>query len=957
MVPLTPLHGRDSALLSLTSMLDAARAGHGGALLVRGEPGLGKTALLRYAMSEAGGFQVLPGCGVEPESDLPYAGLHRLLRPVARRLPELPELSARQAEVLRRVLDGEADEPGDRAVLLPAALLALLAVLARDAPVLVCVDDVDLLDAPSREALAFAARRLGGIGASRPAAGGLASVADAVSSGGGTAGGPGAGRDSARDEGEAVVILLSCGDDEALPPPGLPVLTLSALDDAACAEVVGQVAPVAVAEGVRLRLAAAAAGNPQAVTELVAALAPDQLGGVRPLPDPLPPCTRLQHAHLRQVRALPEQTRRLLLIAAAEDEMDTNLLVRAADEAGLDLAALEPAESAGLVRVGPAGVEFRHPQLRAAIYQTAPLARRRAAHALLARLLDESRHPLRRAWHRAAAGLAPDHELAEELESAAASARHRGGYATASAAYERAAELSTGDDGAKARRLAAAARDAWHAGRSARARDLLDRALPAAPGAAARGELELLRGDIDLRDGRASDAYEALLTAAHRLAPIDPELAVRAMMRAGEAGVYAGDHRRFLQVAAQAAPLRGAAVSPQATVMLDYLEALSAIFLGRFGAALAPLRAVLDGAPRIDDPSALIWASIAALILGDNAQGRVMAARAVALARGRGALTMVPKALEFSAYAEFWTGRHAAATANALEGLRAATETGQGNGACHHLAALALLDAIHGDEQTCRLRARTALDRAGLYGLGLPAALSTWALAFLDLSLGRHADAAGRLRGLARAGPGQGHMAVAALSVPTYVEAAVRTGASDAARAAFTTFEPWADSTSSPDNLALAARCRALLSEGGEAEEHFRAALQLHAVGDRAFERARTELLYGALLRRRRKRAEARAELRSALESFERLHADRWAEWTRAELRATGESARPRLTEPDGELTPQQRQIARLAAQGATNREIAAQLFLSPRTVEHHLGNIFTRLGVRSRVELANLLP
>jgi DNA-binding NarL/FixJ family response regulator len=390
--------------------------------------------------------------------------------------------------------------------------------------------------------------------------------------------------------------------------------------------------------------------------------------------------------------------------------------------------------------------------------------------------------------------------------------------------------------------------------------------------------------------------------------------------------------------------------------MLDYLQAISAIFLGRFGAAQAPLRSVLEKAPRIDDPSALIWASIAALILGDNAQGRVMAARAVATARSRGAVTTVPKALEFLAYAEFWTGRHEAATANALEGLRVATETGQGNGACHHLAALALLDAIHGDESACRLRARTALDRAARYGLGLPAALSVWALAFLDLSLGRYTDAADRLRGLARAGPGQGHMAVAVLSVPTYVEAAARTGAIPAARAAFAIFEAWAASTSSPDNLALAARCRALLTEGQQAEEHYREALTLHAAGERAFERARTELLYGSLLRRRRRRSEARNQLRSALESFQRLHADRWAESARTELRVAGEVSSPAKSVVGEELTPQQYQIACYAAQGATNREIGAQLFLSPRTVEHHLGNVFAKLGVRSRIELVKLL-
>jgi DNA-binding CsgD family transcriptional regulator len=318
----------------------------------------------------------------------------------------------------------------------------------------------------------------------------------------------------------------------------------------------------------------------------------------------------------------------------------------------------------------------------------------------------------------------------------------------------------------------------------------------------------------------------------------------------------------------------------------------------------------------------------------------------------------VSQATEFRVYADFWTGRPRAAETAALDALRQAYATGQDNGACHLQAALAMFAALTGDGDLCRERAGTARTHARAHGLGLPAALAQWALSFLDLRAGRCGAAAARLRALAALGPGHGHRAIRHLATPHYVEAAVRAGDTRIARAAHTDYDRWARAVGSPDDLALSARCRALLTPGADAVEHYRTALDLHADGTRAFERARTELLFGSALRRLRHRAEARDRLHSAREAFESFGAPHCAEAARAELRALGAPAGPaRGTEPaTTRLTAQQLLVARMAAEGATNREIAARLALSPRTIDHHLRGVFTRLGIRSRIELVRLL-
>ncbi len=392
------------------------------------------------------------------------------------------------------------------------------------------------------------------------------------------------------------------------------------------------------------------------------------------------------------------------------------------------------------------------------------------------------------------------------------------------------------------------------------------------------------------------------------------------------------------------------------------LAGLVAAFEGRYEDARDVLKAAAGRCGPGGDPTLLIHAGIAALMLGDHTRATTATVRAAASARARGTTVVVAQAMEFRAYAEFWTGRPRAAETAAADALWQAHATGQDNGACHLQAALAMFAALTGDADVCRERAAAARAFALGRGLGLPAALAQWALAYLDLSSGRFAAAAARLRALAGFGPGHGHRAIRHLATPHYVEAAARSGDTRIARVAHADYDRWARAVRSPDDLALSARCRALLAPGAESVEHYRIALDLHARGTRDFERARTELLLGGALRRLRRRTEARDRLHTSLEAFESFGAPHCAAQARAELRALGTPVAPTALPAPGDLAPttrltaQQLMVARMAAEGATNREIAVRLAVSPRTIDHHLRGVFSRLGIRSRIELVRLL-
>ncbi|GAA1419444.1 helix-turn-helix transcriptional regulator [Catellatospora coxensis] len=923
------LRGRDREQQAIAELQAGAAGGLGAALLLHGDLGGGKTALLRHAAATVpDGTVRLWATGLDEESDLPYAGLQSLLQPVVDRIADLP---AHQARALTRALSGEGCAADDR-LALSMAVLTLLAALGRDHPVLCCVDDADALDRSSLDAIAFTARRI---------------------------------------HAHRVTLLLTSTAE--LPLNGVPRVALRPLDPASGRAMLADLLHESgrgddggphrtfadsgirprVGDDVLAALAALGGGNPRALTDLAASLSDSQLAGEAPLPTRLPADSALLRTYRARLDRLAPDTRWLLLLAAADEETDAAGLMRAAHSSGVDIAALTPAERGGLVRVSRGGIVFPQPIARALAYEEAPLAQRRAAHLHLAQILDADTERLRRAVHLAAAAHGPDAELAEELEEAAAD----GGYSRASTALEHAASLTT-EPGGAAHRLVTAARYAWQSGSAGRARSLLRRARPAARDRAVSAESEVLSGEIELRAGATANAAESLLTIADRLAGTERELAVLALMRAGEAVCFSGDYPRYAEVASRAAALRRPDDPPELEVVFEHIAGFGYTFGGRHHRAIGPLRRVVELGEVLDTAAPLTCASAAALLLADDVGAHRLAARAVEVARDSGDVSALPLALEMTAYAEYWLGRYDAAAATSLHGLRAARACGQGNYAGDHQAMLAVLCAIRGDREQALRHLREIEVAPGTGQVNRPKALSQWALAVLDLIAGRPADTVARIAAIACPVTGRGHIVVQAMATPWLVEAAVRADDREQAVAALAGFDLWASSTGDPVRRALSARCHALLAPRGsaEAEEHFQQALALHLAGEADFEQARTELLYGQELRRARRPRDAREHLHRALETFLQLDAPAWADQARAELRAAGEAVDAPAVRAADVLTAQQLQIARLVCDGATNREVAAQLFLSPRTVDHHMRNIFARLNIRSRIELAKAL-
>ncbi|MFD3538408.1 LuxR C-terminal-related transcriptional regulator [Streptomyces sp. NPDC058662] len=895
--PLT-LYGRSGELAALDSMLSRLRHGCGSTLVLGAAPGLGRTALVRHAVDGYRDGPVLHARAAPAEQPLPYSGLHALLCSAPDPLPP------RAADVLRPDLA-------------PTALLGLLHTLGQRRPLLVCVDDAHLWDRASRAALGFAARRL--------------------------------------DPGRGVCLLITEGQypeaDDHL--GGLERLRLGPLDEQAATALVDRLTDGRTAPAVREELRREAAGNPTILSAAAARLTPDQLAGRAPLPRPLPGTGRIREAYTALLDSLPGDTRLLLLFAAAAQEhephgtgADAALLTRAGQAAGLDPGRLEPAERAGAVHDDGARVHFAHPLLRAALLRGVPVARRRAAHLLLAALLDGPHRALPRLVQQACAADGHDPALARALVRAAVAPRP---HAERSVALARSALLSA-DETLRGARLAAAAEQAWHGGDPGRARDLLAqvRAVPAP------GHAHYVRGLLALRDGPAADALEALLTASALLAPYDAERAVQALLGALEAAWAMGDVPACLD-ALRRIP------APQPDPALErYRTGLCAVLGGGPRGEGRDLLRVRPGSETAADPAALLRTAGAALVLGEIDTACRTGARALAAVRVHGPESLLPQALEHLAYAELRAGRHARARAHAEEGLPAAHRLGQRNKAAHLHAVLALAASVEGGAAACAEHAGAAASVSGPHGLAQAATLATWALARADLAEGRSAEAAARLRPLVAPGPLRGHFAARMLLVPCFVEAAALAGrgaGTAAAAAAVEEFARWAAATADPQAPAQLARCRALLAPAHEAAARYQEALGHHAAAGGDFEGARTRLLYGQWLRRQRRTREARGPLRDALVAFERCGARVWAERAAGELRAAGEAVPVEGGPgPLDQLTPQQQRIARCVAQGATNREVASRLSLSPRTVDHHLRNVFALLGVRSRFDLARLL-
>jgi len=901
------LVGRNAELAAIDRLLAAAREGRSGVLVLRGEAGVGKSAVLEHAVALGDEFTILRCTGVEVESELAYAALHQLLRPVFDRIDLLPEP---QAAALRAAF-ALSSETVDERFRVSAGVLALLAAVAEERPLLCLVDDAQWLDRASSDALLFAARRL---------------------------------------EADAVALLFAARANEAAQSAGvgLPELQVSALRPEEARELLRErlgrdTSPTAVEW-----LIEHANGIPLALMELPELLSTEQLHGRDAVAETLPPPTSVEQVYLERVQALPPPTRTLLLIAAAESTGDRVTIARAAAELGIDATALAKAESVGLLQVDSERVEFRHPLVRSAVYRGSGFVERERVHHALAAALDGSVDADRRAWHRAAATIGADAELADELERTAERAARRSGHAAAAAALRRAAELSA-DPQDEGRRLVAAARAAWRAGQPERATALLDAARPIVSEPALLAELDHVNGEIQFRCGVLLDACETLMAGAAQAAASDPRKALEMLFDAANAGVDAGDYARVADAARRAADLPRSD-DDEDTLLVDLLVGVGSLLEGKSAHEAPRVLEVIARADEFDEPRWLVWAGGGAGALGDDAKEAELLRRAVARARATAVVNTLTLALQALAVEAVVAGRHTAT--EAAEGLRLARETGLRNPTSVYLAVLAWFAAVSGDDASCRAYAAEVAEAARVSGHGLANSISEWAVALLDLGRGRPGEAMARLDALRAAPPGVGHPYVVLVSTPDLVEACVRSRHTDAAASAFTVLEAFAQPGAPTWTRALAARCRALQAPAADAEEHFQEALRLHGLGDRAFDRARTELLFGELLRRDRRRTHAREHLRAAADIFERLGAEAWAERARGELRASGESARKRDPSTAAQLTPQELQIARLASEGRSNKEIAAQLFLSPRTIEYHLRKVFMKLGISSRSEL-----
>jgi DNA-binding CsgD family transcriptional regulator len=900
------LHGREADCAALRNLLDGARRSHSAALVIRGEPGVGKTALLEYAADHAAGLRVLRGTGVESEVTLPFAALHQLLYPVLDRLPALPAPQAAALGAAFGLTPGRSDDP----FLVAVAVLTLVSEVSAGEGLLSLVDDAQWLDRPSADALIFVARRL---------------------------------------EAEGVVLLFGARDDDHryFAAPGLPERRLVGLEPAAAAALLDEAAP-GLAERVRDQLVTRTTGNPLALLELPAMLSAAQRAGVAALPDPLPLGSSVERIFAERISRLSPAAQHLLLVGAAEETGDLATVLRGAAAQGSGLDALDEAERAGLILVQNGRLQFRHPLVRSAVYQHATFASRQDVHRDLAKILGGTEDVDRRAWHLAAAAAEPNESVAAELENSADRARRRSGAGAAADALERSAQLTSGR-GERGRRLTAAAQDAWLAGQRDRAVTLLATAEQLVEDPAQRARVMQLGGLFELRRGMPDKAYRLLVDSAAAFAESDTHTALETLVLAGEAAAFIGTPALSAEVGALAAAI-GAGDSPENRLMVALLGGLARALGGDPAGGTAMLREVVVGAQRIDEPAQLLWAGRAALYLGELDAARTLYERGADQARLSGAVGMLATILDRLAWTDAIAGRPVAAEANAEEGLKLAGELGLDAGVA--LGSLALVSAMRGDEDGCRAAAERAYSLAEARRMRIVSASADWALGLLDLGLGRPAEALQHLLALTGAG---GHPGILLWATPDLVEAAVRAGRADTGSALMERFGAWAIGSGLPVPAAALARCEGLLADGDVAADHFEAALRHDYSAQRPFERARNELALGEALRRQRRRGEARIHLRNALEVFEKLGTAPWAERARAELRASGETARKRDPSTFDQLTPQEVRIALFASRGASNPDIAAKLFLSRRTVEYHLHKVFTKLGVTSRAELTTV--
>jgi DNA-binding NarL/FixJ family response regulator len=899
----TAFIGRERECGEIERLILDAHRGDSGCLVVRGEPGIGKTALLDYAARLAGAATVLRAGGADAESDLAFAGIHGLLRPI---LGKLDQLAGPQRQALAGAL-GLAESPGQDRLFISAAVLGLLAAAAEDHLVVCLVDDAQWLDSPSAGALVFAARRL---------------------------------------RAERVVMLFAAREGEpcAFQAQGLPELFLGGLPAPAAGQLVDRAAPN-VAPAVRERLLAEGRGNPLALLELPGGLTAAQLSGRAPLSEAIPLTPRLRRVFRDRIEDLPGPARLALVVAAAEDTGDAAAVLRAADRLNLPADALEAAELAGLIRADGGAFLFRHPLVRSAAYEAAPLSQRQRAHAALADALPGEHEADRRIWHQAMAAAAGDEQVAAALEASARRAQQRAGHASAATAFERAAALTL-DESQLVPRLTAAAQAAWDAGQAERSRALIARTMSLADGHD-RARLLYQRAVIESVCGSIERAVATQLEGAGL--SDDPSLTTRMLHQAAEGAVDRNDQVMLREIGARLA------TTPAKTRRDQLSRAVVLGLVALFNGEHEQARAAFDDAlARVaafnDDPQAQLWAVNAAWLDADLGAGLAFATRAVDLTRAQGRLSLLPAALNQQSRELLRNSSFTQAYAAAEEGCLLSADLGQGWGWL--MNTMACVEAIWGREADARQHAEQVLAYAPVRSDTGLTVIARATLGFLELTMGRPTEAARVFQEI----PAENQPALLIsplISLPDAdtIEAIVRAGQPpEHASAPLARIRTTARLLPTMARRSVLARCEALLEKRPPGEA-FTEALSL-AAATPPFERARTELLYGEWLRRQRNRTQARSHLRAAADLFRTLGADPWAQRAEAELRAAGEAARTHKPAALEQLTPQELKIAELVAGGLTNRDIAAHLFLSPRTIDYHLRKVFTKLGITSRGEL-----
>ena len=912
MSTLNTLRGRDEECAALDVLLDTARKGESRALVLRGEPGVGKTALLDYAIGSAPDFRVLRAVGVESEMELAFASLQQLCAPMLDRLERIP--GPRQ-HALRVAFGLSAGAAPDR-FLVGLAALSLLSHAAEEQPVLCAVDDAQWLDEASALALAFVARRL---------------LAESMA-----------------------IVFVTREPIEAL--NGLPELVVDGIghDDARALLATGIRGPLD--ERVRERIIAETRGNPLALLELPRGLTPAELAGGFALPDARPLVDRIERSFLRRVSSLPPGSQRLLLIGAAEPVGDVTLLWRAAEQLGVGPDAVAPAEAAGLLALG-ARVRFRHPLVRSAIYRAAAAGDRREIHQALAEVTDPDADPDRRAWHRAHATAGLDEAVAGELERSADRAQRRGGIAAAAAFLEQAAKL-TPDPARRGARALAAAQAKLEAGAPEAAQACLATGELTPLDELLRARLERLRGQIAFARKRGSDAPPLLLDAAKRFEPLDAASARETYVEAFGAAIFAGRESRAGGVveAAEAARVTPPGPGPPRPVDL-LLDGLAKRFTEPYGEAVPALKRALHAFAERDVPGddELPWLWVACPVtpeplaaeLWDDKAWHELASRAVSLARDAGALAVLPIALSYRACVHVHAGEFAAASA-LIEEADAITEA-TGNAPLKYTSLVLL--AWRGQEAAALRAIESGLEDAIARGEGRAIGLAHYAAAVLYNGLGRYQDA---LTAAQRACTHE-DLGFFGWSLIELVEAGARSDARGVASAALGQLEERTRASGTDWALGIRARSEALLNDGHVAEALYREAIERLGRSRIAVHLGRAQLVYGEWLRRQNRRREAREQLRAAHEMFRDVGVEGFAERARRELLATGEAARRRTVDTGDVLTPQEGQIARLARDGFSNPEIGAQLFISPRTVQYHLRKVFMKLDITSRNQLGRL--